>query len=89
MKKDTTKEIEGEYVCRWHEIPYRERCPECKKTRATHAMEWLMKQMPKDTISNLGLNESYRMGLEDMVDWIDGVDLNEPLTGGRTNPPKA
>ena len=70
MKKKT-KERTEEYVCRWHKVPYKESCSECKKTRAQHAMEWLMKQMPKDNIQNLGLNESYRMGLEDMVDWID------------------
>jgi len=41
------------------------------KTRATRAMEYLKKKLPKDSDTNIGMNEAYRQGLEDMVNWID------------------
>lgn len=41
------------------------------KTRAVRAMEALKAKMGPDYDGNLGLNEAYRMGLEDMVNWID------------------
>lgn len=41
------------------------------KTRAELAREALMAKMSEDYMGNLGLNESYRQGLDDMVAWID------------------
>lgn len=51
-----------------------------KNTRAQHAMEALKAAMPVDSESNFGMNESYRMGLEDMVNWID-LGIEPPPTG--------
>lgn len=42
-------------------------------------MEALKAAMMPDTESNLGLNEAYRQGLEDMVEWM-GRDDGSPLT---------
>ncbi len=43
------------------------------KTRSQHAMEYLKAKMRPDYEGNLGLNEAYRSGLEDMVNYIDGL----------------
>lgn len=43
-------------------------------------MEALKTAMQPDSETNLGLNEAYRMGLEDMVNWID-LGHEEPFTG--------
>lgn len=43
-------------------------------------MEALKVAMQPDYEGNLGLNEAYRTGLEDMVNWIDGGEYG-PLTG--------
>ena len=47
-----------------------------EKTRAVLAMEDLKAKMQPDYMGNLGLNEAYRMGLEDMVQWIDLKENN-------------
>ncbi len=54
-------------------------------TRAQHAMEALKLAMPKDTMTNIGLNEAYRQGLEDMVNWIGF--LGEMGLGDSVSPP--
>lgn len=50
------------------------------KSRAVLASEALKAAMPADYEGNLGLNEAYRQGLEDMVNWID-LDTGTPLLG--------
>lgn len=58
------------------------------KTRAELAREALMAAMPKDYYGNLGLNESYRQGLDDMVAWID-LGHEPPFTNiAQDMPPK-
>lgn len=49
------------------------------KTRAQLAREALMAAMRPDYEGNLGLNESYRMALDDMVEWMDGTDPENEL----------
>lgn len=45
-----------------------------EKTRAVYAMEALKERMELDNEQNIGLHEAYRMGLEDMVAYIDFPD---------------
>jgi hypothetical protein len=52
------------------------------KTRAQRAADALKAAMRPDYEGNLGLNEAYRMGLEDMVNWID-LGFEPPFTGVR------
>lgn len=45
-------------------------------TRAQIAVDYLKAKMPPDTMENLGMNESYRMALEDMVEYMDLPEVN-------------
>lgn len=47
---------------------------EDNRTRSEYARDALMAALPKDNWSNLGMNESYRRGLDDMVEWMDGTN---------------
>jgi hypothetical protein len=51
------------------------------ESRAQRAARDLESKLPPDTMGNLGLHESYRQALEDMVRWIDIDEKSQNLTG--------